>query len=175
MISPASRRSKEAIAGNGCPPLNASKSHHLSISGPLDLRIALSEEAAGKFLQKCEQINDLGITVNAAFTSSANVLAAANKARDMLHFIYLSNKRDFGPLCSALVRPHLDYAIQANCPYLKKDIKHPERIQRAATGWVKGLRGFTYEERFRALKLQPLRKRRLRNDLALTQKHLTTT
>ncbi len=68
-------------------PLNANKSHHLSIDGNPDLRIALPEEAAGKSPQKCEQINDLGITVNAAFTPSANVLAAANKARGMLYFI----------------------------------------------------------------------------------------
>ncbi len=49
-------------------PLNASKIHHLSIGGTPDLRIALSKEAAGNSLEKCEQINDLGITVNAAFT-----------------------------------------------------------------------------------------------------------
>ncbi len=54
-------------------------------------RIALSEEAEGKSLQKCEQVNNLGITVNSAFTPSANVLAAANKARGMLYFI----KRSF--------------------------------------------------------------------------------
>ncbi len=68
-------------------PWNASKSHHLSIGVTPDLFRALSEETAGKSLQKCEQINDLGITVNAAFTPSANVLAAANKARGMLYFI----------------------------------------------------------------------------------------
>ncbi len=61
--------------------------------------------------------------------------------------------------------PHLEYAIQANCPYLKKDINHLERIQRAATRWMKGLRGLIFEERLQALKLQPLGKRRLRNDL----------
>ncbi len=54
--------------------------------------MALSEEAKGKSLQKCEQINDLDITVNAAFTPSANALASANKARGMLCFIYLSDK-----------------------------------------------------------------------------------
>ncbi len=68
-------------------PLSASKSHHLLIGDTPDLRIALPEEAAGKSLQKCELINDLGITVNGAFTPSANVLAAANKARGMLYFI----------------------------------------------------------------------------------------
>ncbi len=72
----------------------------------------------------------------------------------------------------ALVRPHLEYVIQANCPYLKKDINHLERIQRAATRWVKDLRGLTYEERLKALKLQLLEKRRFRNDLVLTHKIL---
>ncbi len=94
----------------------------------------------------------------------------------MLYFIKRSitclTKKIFVPLYSALVRPHLEYAIRANCPYLKKDINHLERIQRAATRWVKGSWGLTYEERLQALKLQPLGKRRLRNDLVLTHKIL---
>ncbi len=65
----------------------------------------------------------------------------------------------FVPLYSAVVWPHLEYAIQANGPYLKKDINHLERIQRPATWWAKGLRGLTYEERLRALNLQPLEKK----------------
>ncbi len=114
--------------------------------------------------------------MNAAFTPSANVLAAANKARAMLYFITRSftclTKEIFVPLYSALVRPHLEYTIQANCPYLKKDINHLERSQRAATRWLKGFKGLAYEERLQALKLQPLGKRRLRNDLVLTHKIL---
>ncbi len=125
-------------------------------------------------MTKCEQINDLGITVNSAFTPSANVLTAANKARGMLYFIKRSftclTKEIFLPLYRALVRPHLEYAIQANCPYLKKDIYHLERIQRAATRWVKGLRDLSYEERLRELNLQSLEKRRIRNDFVLTPK-----
>ncbi len=127
-------------------------------------------------MQKCEEINDLGFTVNSAFAPSANVLNAVNKARRMLYFIkrsfkFLTNEI-FLSLCSALVRPHLKYVIQANCPHLKRDINHLERIQWAATRWVKGLRGLTYEERLQDLKLQPLGKRRLRNNLVLTHKIL---
>ncbi len=91
-------------------------------------------------MKKCEQINGLGLIVNSAFTPSANVLTAANKARRMLYFIKRSftflTKEIFVPLYSALVRPHLEYAIQANCPLLKKGIYHLERIQRAAMRWV---------------------------------------
>ncbi len=64
---------------------------------------------------------------------------------------------------------------RAMCLYslmIQKDINHLERIQRAATRWVKGLRGSTYEERLQALKLQPLGKRGLINDLVLTHKIL---
>ncbi len=122
-------------------------------------------------MTKCENVNDLGMKVNSAFTLSANVLNVANKARRMLYFIKRSftclTKEIFVPLYSGLVRPHLEYAIQANCPYLKKDIYHLERIQRAARRWVKGLRDLSYEER---LKLQSLEKRRIRNDLVLTHK-----
>ncbi len=63
-----------------------------------------------------------------------------------------------------MARPHLGYAIQTNCPYLKKDIYHLERIPRAAT------RDLSYEERLKELKLQSLEKRRIRNDLVLTHK-----
>ncbi len=75
-------------------------------------------------MTKCKQINDLGITVNSAFTPSANVLTAAKKAKGMLFFIKRSftclKKEIFVPLYSALVRPHLEYANQANYPFPKK-------------------------------------------------------
>ncbi len=43
--------------------------------------------------------------------------------------------------------------------YLKKDINHIERIQRAEPRWVKGLIVLNYEERLKALQLQPLEKK----------------
>ncbi len=61
-------------------PLNACKS-------PPDHCLVFAEEAEGKLKTKCEQFDDLGITVNAAFTPSANAVTAANKARGMLYII----------------------------------------------------------------------------------------
>ncbi len=76
---------------------------------------------------------------------------------------------------SALVRPHLEYAIQANFPCLKKDIYHLGRIRLAATRWAKSLRGLNYEDKLKAQKLQSLEKRRIKKiiynhiDLEATQ------
>ncbi len=125
-------------------------------------------------MQKCEQINDLGLTENSAFTPSANALTATNKARGMLFFIRRSfsclTREIFVPVYSALVRPHHECAIQANCPCHKKGIYHMERIQMTATRWVKGLRGLTNEERLKTVKLQSLKKISLRNYLVLYSK-----
>ncbi len=68
-------------------PLNARKSYHLSIGRPHNFCLPLSEEDRGESMQKFEYINNMGIAVNSAFTSSANVLTAANKAGGMLYFI----------------------------------------------------------------------------------------
>ncbi len=52
-------------------------------------------------------------------------------------------KEAFLPLY--LIRPILEYAIQAVSPYLQKDIVLTERLQKLATRLVKGLRHFPYE------------------------------
>ncbi len=85
-------------------------------------------------VNRCEQINDLGITVNSAFTPSGNVLTAANKVRGMLYFIKRSftclTNEIFVPLYSALERRHLEDAIQANCPDLKKYTSNNKQTQK---------------------------------------------
>ncbi len=106
--------------GNSIPSTHSAS----TFQWPLDHHWTNFVQSEGKRMKKCEKVNDLGITVKSAFTPSANALTAANKAKEMLYFIKRSftclTKETFVPLHSTLVRPHLEYAIQANSPNLNK-------------------------------------------------------
>ena len=68
-------------------------------------------------------------------------------------------------LYKSLVRPHLEYSIQAWRPHFQKDIDLIEGVQRRATKLISDVKDKSYENRLRILNLTTLETRRLRGDL----------
>jgi len=51
------------------------------------------------------------------------------------------------PLCSALLRPHLESCVQLCSPQHSRDTDILERVQRRATEMIRGLEHLCYEKR----------------------------
>ena len=109
---------------------------------------------------------DLGVSINANMKVSEQCRIAAFKGNQILGMIRRNitykEKSLNVPLYKAIVRPHLEYCIQAWIPYLRKDIYMPATIHRRATKLIPGLRDLTYEERLKECGLTTLDTRRLR-------------
>ena len=73
-----------------------------------------------------------------------------------------------------LVRPHLEYAVQAWNSHLKRDIEKIERVQRRATRIPTGFGKVGYDERLRRLSLTILKEIRLLGDLIKMYKVMST-
>ena len=115
----------------------------------------------------CER--DLGFLVSSDLHPRAQCTQARNRANRVLGFISrsVSNRSAevFLKLYLALVRPHLDYAVQFWSPYYRMDIKMLESVQRRMTKMIQGLRNLPYEERLKQLNLHSLERRRVRGDM----------
>ena len=122
-----------------------------------------------RVLQTVTEEKDLGVIFSNDMKTSKQCTAAANKANRMLGLIYrtftFKNQSNMIQLYKSLVRPHLEYAIQAWAPYLQKDKNRLESVQRRATRFVPALRNKPYETRLSDSNLFSLSYRRKRGDL----------
>ena len=128
----------------------------------------------GKFLLTTEYEKDLGVIIENNLSHGRNVASAANKANRTLGIISriftCKNKEILMPLYKSLVRPQLEYCVQAWNPYLRKDINILERVQRRFTRMIPSIRHLPYNERLKRLNLTTLEMRRFRGDLIETFK-----
>ena len=112
---------------------------------------------------------DLGVIVSNNLRPREQCISAANRANRVLGFIKRTvtnrTKDVILRLYLALVRPHLDYAVQFWSPYYRVDINRLEAVQKRMTRLIEGVRNLTYEERLKRLNLHSLERRRLRGDL----------
>lgn len=120
-------------------------------------------------LKKSKQERDLGVIMDSSGKSTEQCIMAVKKANAVLGMIrrniHFKSKDVIVRLYKALVRPKLEYCIQAWCPYLKKDIDILERVQKRATKMIEGYKNLCYEDRLNNTGLIKLEKRRARGDL----------
>ena len=97
--------------------------------GNLDEEYKMGDAVPGRTTQE----KDLGVTFSADMKVSEQCGVVASKGNQILGLIRRTityqEKQLIVPLYKAIVRPHLEYCIQARRPYRKKDIDNLERIQ----------------------------------------------
>jgi len=59
------------------------------------------------------------------------------------------------PLCSALLRPHLEYYVQKSSPQYRKDISMLTCVQRRVKKMIHGMEHLSYEDRLGAGAVHP--------------------
>jgi hypothetical protein len=131
-------------------------------------------ELGGKILNSVDKERDLGVIISSNLKSTEQCIIAANKANKVLGMIRrnikLKSKEIIVALYKALVRPRLEYCIQAWNPNLVKDIELLESVQRRATRMINGLKNDSYAIRLKKSGLTTLVDRRNRGDLIQTFK-----
>ena len=116
--------------------------------GNLDVNYKMGDIVLGT----TKKVKDLGVTISADMKVSEQCGIAASKGNKILGLIrrnITQGKKLIIPLNKAIVRPHLEYCIQAWRPYHKKDIE---------------LRYLSFEECLKECSLTTLETRRLRGD-----------
>ena len=120
----------------------------------------------GTVLNTTLKEKDLELTISANMKVSEQCGIAAAKGNQILGLfrrnIVYKEKELIIPLYKTIVRPNLEYCIQARRPYRKKDIDMLERVQRRATKMIQKLRNISYEMRLKECGLTTLETRRLR-------------
>ena len=101
----------------------------------LDVNYKMGDTVLGATVKE----KDLGVTISADMKVSEQCGIASSKGNQILGLIrgnITYKKKLIIPLYKAIVRPHLEYCIQAWRPYRQKDIDTLERIQWRTTKMI---------------------------------------
>jgi hypothetical protein len=119
-------------------------------------------------LEEVEQEKDLGVIIQKDLKVSEQCVKAVKTANRVLGMIKRAftykTKEVVLPLYRSLVRPHLEYCVQAWRPHFQKDINLIEGVQKRVIKMI-GTYKCTYEQRVQELGITTLETRRLRGDI----------
>ena len=122
-------------------------------------------------------IVDLGITIDSTLSFSSHIKQMVKKAKKTswvtLKCFTSGNRANLLKAYTTYVRPKLEYCTQIWSPQTKADTFLIERVQKHFTRQVyfrSGLKKKPYEQRLRALKLDSLEDRRIKQDLSIAHK-----
>jgi len=82
---------------------------------------------------------DLGVLVDEKLNMNQQCVLAAQKANCIKRSVASRLSEVILPLCSVLVRPHLEYYVQLWSPQCRKNMELVECIQRRATKMIRGM------------------------------------
>lgn len=120
-------------------------------------------------LRHTSEERDLGIILTPDFkfsTQAAHASSKANRVLGMMKRTFLSRDVElWACLYREYVRPQLEFAVSAWNPFLRRDVKAIEKVQRRATKIPLALRDLNYTERLERMGLTSLETRRIRGDL----------
>ena len=125
----------------------------------------MNYEIGGTILCKNVKEKDFGVTINANMKVSeqCRIAAKGNPILGMIRRnITYKEKGLIVPLYKAIVRPHLEYCIQAWIPNLRKGIDMLDKVQRRTIKLITGLRDLSYDDILKECCLTTLETRRLR-------------
>ena len=123
----------------------------------------------GNELEEANDEKDLGVFIEANMKPGKQCTAAAKSANFALGQIqrafHFRKKDHIVPLYKTFVRPKLEYASSAWCPWLEKDKKQLEKVQERLIRMISDVKGASYEEKLKDAGLTTLEKRRERGDV----------
>ena len=123
----------------------------------------------GKQLVESDMERDLGVIFSTNLKWNNQVIAASNKANQMLGRIKKSfvqfDCKLLRSLYSTFVRPFLEFAVPVWSPILIGDCDVIEKVQHRATKLVSSINELSYNNRLKALNLTTLVERRQRGDM----------
>ena len=155
-------------------PVNSEKTVHLPFNCNSNHSFTVPSEGVHLSIKTVAAHKDLGVWTDHDLSPSRTCAESASKASRMLNFVRRTfpriSPKIFNLIYPTYVRSCLEYCSIAWLPFLKRDKRVLEQVQRRATKLVSSIRSLSYPDRLKALNLFPLEYRRTRGCLIYTFK-----